>query len=170
MAANQNLGDFTHSPTAGTLARLQTDSDFNPHHPLTLSPKPSFLQDSAPLPVHFSRVMGRSDRLVLAVEHLRKAVEYRHDYTEAHYNLAVAHVKQQDLKSAIEPLKRAVTFQPDHAEAHNVLGKIYFQQQKWKLAESHLRSAISARGDYVEAYTQLGVLLAHNGRLQEARE
>ena len=42
-----------------------TDSDFNPHHPLTLSPKPSFLQDSAPLPVHFSRVMGRSDRLVL---------------------------------------------------------------------------------------------------------
>ena len=26
---------------------------------------PSFLQDSAPLPVHFSRVMGRLDRLVL---------------------------------------------------------------------------------------------------------
>ena len=42
-----------------------TDSDFNPHHPLTLSPKPSFSQDSAPLPVHFSGATGQSDRLVL---------------------------------------------------------------------------------------------------------
>ena len=30
--------------------------------PFNSSPKPSFLQDSAPLPVHFSRAMRRSDR------------------------------------------------------------------------------------------------------------
>jgi len=42
---------------------LTTDSDVNLYHRSKLANSPPFFQDSAPLSVHFSRVIGRSDRL-----------------------------------------------------------------------------------------------------------
>jgi len=43
----------------------ETDSDFNPYHRLNLANSPPLFNNSAPLTVHFSHIMGRSDKLVL---------------------------------------------------------------------------------------------------------
>jgi protein O-GlcNAc transferase len=57
----------------------------------------------------------------MAVEELRRAIELKPDYTEAHYNMGVVLEMKGEISGAIIKYKDALKINSDHEDARNRL-------------------------------------------------
>ena len=99
---------------------------------------------------------------------LRKAIEIKPDFAEAHSNLGNILKDLGKLKEAKICYQKAIEINPDFAEAHSNLGNILKKLGKLKEAELSHRKAIEIKPDYAEAHSNLGIILRDLGRLKEA--
>jgi len=78
------------------------------------------------------------------IRHLRMALKYHPEYTDARYNLAEAYREAGRIDEAIAEYKRVIRQCPWYAQAHNNLGGIYAMQGKYDLAIAEFKAALKA--------------------------
>ncbi len=115
--------------------------------------------------------LGKSKEAELS---LRKAIEIKPDFADAHYNLGNTLKSLGDIKEAESSLRKAIELNPEFAGAHLNLGNILIDLGNLKEAELSLRKAISLNKSLDQAISALGSVLMRQGKhkegLQKLRE
>jgi len=116
-------------------------------------------------------VLTQLQRPDLALEQFQRAVELDPRYADAHFHRGVALAEATRWQEAVEAYRRALSLPtltvPDIA--HQNLGLALYHQRQYREAEQELRFAISLSPDMQAAYHHLGLVLAAQGRRDEAR-
>jgi tetratricopeptide (TPR) repeat protein len=113
--------------------------------------------------------LGRGD-LPKARSYYLESLLIKHDYAEAHNNLAIVLMQEGKADEAADQYQEALKDKPDYAEAYNNLGVVFAGQGKSREAEEGFRRALELNLDYAGAQSNLAKLLREEGRLEEAVE
>ena len=99
---------------------------------------------------------------------VRKAIELKANFANAHLNLGTILVALSNLKEAELSVRKAIELNPDFAEAYSNLGTILQDLGNLKGAELSTRKAINLNPDFAEAHSNLGTIMKDLGNLTEA--
>jgi Tfp pilus assembly protein PilF/4-amino-4-deoxy-L-arabinose transferase-like glycosyltransferase len=99
---------------------------------------------------------GRVDE---AIEHYRRALEYKPDHAPALNNLGAALASKGDVTQAIDHYERAIAIVPDYASAHYNLANALLRTGKPEKAAEHLRTALRSAPGSAEVHNNLGIAL-----------
>lgn len=117
-------------------------------------------------------VFSQLQRPDLALEQFQRAVALDPLYADAHFHLGVAQAESARWGRAIEAYRKALSLPtltvPDLA--HQNLGLALYHLRQYRDAEVELRFAISLSPEMQAAYHHLGLVLAAEGRQEEARQ
>ena len=98
----------------------------------------------------------------------RKAIKFKPDSADSHYNLGNVLRDLGKLEEAELYIRKAIELNPNLSQAHYNLGIILKDHGKLQDAKLSYRKAIALKPDYVEAYSNLGSILKDLGKLEEA--
>jgi len=84
-------------------------------------------------------------RIPEAADELRKALQHREHFPEAHHNLAVVLARQGNLEEAVGSASQAIRTSPAWGEAYVLRGELLLRQNKHSDALSDLRKAIQLK-------------------------
>jgi Flp pilus assembly protein TadD/GR25 family glycosyltransferase involved in LPS biosynthesis len=110
-------------------------------------------------------MQGRFDELI---ELLRKTLQLKPNYPDAHINLGIALKEQGDLTAAIASYNTALKLKPNYPEAHNNLGNALQEQGDLTAAIAAYNTALKLKPNYPEAHYNLGNALKEQGELTAA--
>jgi len=99
---------------------------------------------------------------------LRKAIELKPDYAEAHLNLGNILQGLGKFKEAAISTHKAIELKPDFVIAYLNLGNILKNLGQLEKAELYLRKAIELKPDFVDAHLNLGNILQSLSDYKEA--
>ena len=102
----------------------------------------------------------------LAVKFLKRAIEIKEDFAEAHYNLGILYADMKRYEEAENEYKRAIEINDD-AAAHNNIGNLYADMKRYEEAENEYKRAIEINDD-AAAHNNIGNLYADMKRYEEA--
>ena len=105
-----------------------------------------------------------------AIEHFKKAVEIKPDYTPAKNSLGVAYLAQKKWDDAIACFKEItgdLLYVTPHYPLSN-LGWAYYNKKKYRLAEKYYQDALKIEPKFVIALHGLGKTYIAMGRISEA--
>jgi tetratricopeptide (TPR) repeat protein len=105
-----------------------------------------------------------------AIEHFRRAVEIRPDYTHARYNLGNLLMRQGQLEEAEGQLRKVIAQQPELARAHSDLGNCLLRLGRIDEAEQQYRAALKINPFFADVHYNLALALQGQNRMEEARE
>ncbi len=97
---------------------------------------------------------------------LRKAIELKPDFAEAHYNLGNILKDLGKLQDAELSYRKAIGIKTDFTEAHLNLGNILKDLGKLQEAELSYRNVIEIKPDFAYAHSNLGTILLKNDEQQ----
>jgi len=103
-----------------------------------------------------------------AVTALRRAIELKPDWAQAHFLLGSALFVQGDRNAASAEVARALEIEPDFAEARKLIARIHAASGQADLAVDEGRRYLQRRPGDVEARLQLAQDLVRVGKLDEA--
>ncbi|HUY90073.1 MAG TPA: tetratricopeptide repeat protein [Pirellulales bacterium] len=109
-------------------------------------------------------------RFAPAVDRLRKVVQLRPDYAEAHNNLGNALAVQGQLSKAEHSFREALRHKPQYADAFNNLANTLRDQGKLEESLGAYRRALELHPDYAECHNTAGIALSRLKRFQEATD
>jgi tetratricopeptide (TPR) repeat protein len=116
-------------------------------------------------------VLSQLQRPDLALEQFQQAVTLDPQFADAHFHLGVALAELMRWEEAVNAYRKALSLSaltvPDLA--HQNLGLALYHLRSYPEAERELRFAISLSPQMQAAYYHLGLVLAAQGRLEEAR-
>ena len=101
--------------------------------------------------------LGRNGFHREALPILGRVVEMRPRYSEAYYNMALAHVSLERPEDAVPHLEKSVELRPEFYEARTLLGNILVRSGNHEDAIPHLRVAVRIRPDNVKLIAFLGL-------------
>ena len=132
---------------------------------IALDPKSAVYRDTLGL------VYTQLQRPDLALEQFRQAIAIDAEYADAHFHTGVALAELTRWQQAVDAYRQALALPtltvPDLA--HQNLGLALYHLRKYPDAEQALRFAISLSPEMQAAYHHLGLVLAAEGRPEEAR-
>ena len=99
---------------------------------------------------------------------IRKAIELKPDFADAHLNFGNVLMALGSGEKAEISIRKAIELKPDYADAYFNLGIILKDIGKIKEAEISIRKAIELKPDYADAHYSLGLILCDLGYFQEA--
>ncbi len=94
-----------------------------------------------------------------AVGHLEKALAIYPSYVDAHHQLGLAHLKQQEYSAASESFYRALEIDPLRADSLYCLGLALVAVERFDEAEAAAREAVRLRPGMPWAHYVLGLVL-----------
>jgi Tfp pilus assembly protein PilF len=106
----------------------------------------------------------------IAIDHFKKAVEIKPDYTPAKNNMGTAYLAQKKWDDAITCFKE-ITGDLLYATPHfpfSNLGWAYYNKKEFKLAEKYYKDALKIEPKFVIALRGLGLTYLKMGRISEA--
>lgn len=98
----------------------------------------------------------------------QKAITFKPELPQAHYNLGVTYLELKQLDNAEQSLLQALKLNPLYARAHVALAKIYKQQKKCPDAIKHLTEALRLDPKNREGLYLIVELLKEDLRVAEA--
>ncbi len=151
-----------HNNLALALIELGRLDDAATHYrrSLELEPKAEIYSD-------LGFILDRQGNTRQAVSYYRKALELDPGSPQAHFNLAGALLREEELDEAAEQYRAAIKATPS-AAAYNGLGVVRLLQGRLSDAVEQFRGAIKSDPDFVPAYNNLADSLARQGELEEA--
>ncbi len=153
------------------LHRLDSQVDSLYASAVRLNPKvPEFYNN-------YGAAMLRQGRMDAAAVALRKAIELKPDYAEAHTWLAEVFESQHHLAEAVSEYQRAVAADPSYRQARIQLGRVLLNSQRDREAISDLLPALPVEDDQTsfvmvllgEAYLYTGDRATARQYLEQAR-
>jgi tetratricopeptide (TPR) repeat protein len=103
-----------------------------------------------------------------AIEHYRRALEWKPELADAGLNLAGALARTGRIEEAVSAYERVLRAHPDSYEAHYRLGGLLAGSGNMPAASEHLQAAVRLRPESAEARYDLGSVLSREGVLGEA--
>ena len=117
---------------------------------------------------NYGLILQDLGKLKEAESSIRKAIEIKPDYANAHCNLGNVLKDLGKLKEAELSTRKAISINPNFANAHYNLGIILRDFGDLKEAELSTRKAISINPNFVNAHYTLGLILRDHGDLNGA--
>jgi Flp pilus assembly protein TadD len=114
------------------------------------------------------RAAEASNNLEGALASYHEAIKLDPKRAEFHLRLAVLNDKLARFNESPVHYKKALELAPGHPEVYCDLGYSMYLQQRYPEAESHLRQAVKLRPDHARSHNNLGMVLAHQGKAEEA--
>jgi len=115
-------------------------------------------------------ILGQTNRVPEAIEHLKEALRLYPEYAEAHYNLGKAMMLSGRPQDAVGQYQESLRLSPNDAEAQYNLGNALLAVGKKQEAVEHWEQAVRLKPDHAEARNNLGAAFAQAGQLQQAIE
>jgi tetratricopeptide (TPR) repeat protein len=124
-----------------------------------------------------SNVADDQMRLARSLEKERKTDEAMRVYTQvaaehglsrAYHRLAVLHDQRGQFDKSVAAYKKALAQDPRNAELLCDVGYSYYLQRRWAESEHFLKSALAESPQLPRARNNHGLLLARQGRVEEA--
>src|SRR5260221_3032262 len=106
---------------------------------------------------------ARAGRMADAILSLRRAIELRPGYPEAHYNLGNAFRDLGDFDAALASYRRAAELVPGFADVHLDIAVLLRERRELEAAELSLRTAFALRPNFPEALLELGNVHKNTG-------
>lgn len=106
----------------------------------------------------------------LAETALREAVRRRHEYPEAHYNLALVLSELDRLDEAEQAYRAAVELNPDFFQAWNNLGNLLLERGRVPDALTCYRELTQRVPDFAQGFCNLGMALERLGEVEPAEQ
>ena len=103
------------------------------------------------------RGLGQLDA---AIESYNKALAFKPDYAEAHYNIGNTLQEKNKLEEAIEAYNKALAIKPAYTTAHYNIGVTLQEQGKLGEAIEAYNEALAIEPDYDDAYQNMAVALS----------
>ena len=113
---------------------------------------------------------ARAGRMADAILSLRRAIELRPGFPEAHYNLGNACRDLGDFDAALAAYRRAAELVPGFAEVHLDIAVLLRERRELEEAERSLRTAFALRPNFPEALLELGNVHKNTGDWRAAIE
>ena len=110
---------------------------------------------------------GRFDELI---ELLKKALELKPNYPDAHNNLGNALKEQGDLDAAIASYNTALQLKPNYPEAHNNLGNALNEQGDLDAAIASYNTALQLKPNYPDAHWNSSLTMLLGGDYKKGWE
>lgn len=104
------------------------------------------------------------------VKYLRKCLQIRPDFAQAHNNLGNGLMQTGSLKEAIQSFTRAVSLDPRYAEAHLNLASAYGRQKDFERARLHASRAVELNPGVALGWAALASALHGLSHFDEAIE
>ena len=101
---------------------------------------------------NLAAICGMQGRFEELVELLKKALQLKPNYTEAHYNLGNTLKEQGDLDAAIASYNKALQLKPNYPDAHYNLGIALKEQGDLDAAIASYNTAIQLKPNYPDAH------------------
>jgi len=120
--------------------------------------------------VSLGHAYHRQGNIQLAEQVLRRALELKPDFAQAHFNLSVLLAGRNEMTEALSHAVTATQLAPQEAEHQFNLGRLRVRMEHWKEAESAYFQAIDLRSDYPEAWYNLGNLAMRAGDYSTAEQ
>ncbi len=117
---------------------------------------------------NYGAILQGNGKLEAAEISLRKAIEIKPDFADAHSNLGNILRDLGKLEAAEISLRKAIKINPNFADAHYNLGVIFKDLDNLLEAELSYRKAIKINPNFADAHYNLGIILRDLGKLQEA--
>lgn len=115
-------------------------------------------------------LLQQTGRFQEAIEQLASAIALDGGHAEWHFNLGVAHLKQEQAAPAIAAFNRAIGIDPDKYFYWTNLGAAFELDQEWERAEHCYKTAVNIDPDCPDAYFLLAALYLKLERFDEARQ
>jgi Flp pilus assembly protein TadD len=103
-----------------------------------------------------------------AVPYLKKALQLKPDYAEADYNLGNALALQGNLDDAVQAYQQALQLKPDYAAARTNLERVKTAQAQQPGPAQNSGPTLDANSNDPNVLNYWGVMLARQGRVDEA--
>jgi tetratricopeptide (TPR) repeat protein len=103
-----------------------------------------------------------------AIDHYRRALEFKPDHAPALNNLGAALASKGDVTQAIDNYERAITIVPDYASAHYNLANALLRTGHPEKAAEHLKTALQSAPGSAEVHNNLGIALMDKGEFDAA--
>lgn len=126
-------------------------------------------QDSL-LHYYMGHVYMQKNRLDLAVERYKRAIELKPDFAGAKNDLGVVYLKKGEIDTAIalfEEVNEEILYASPHNPLFN-LGRAYYMKKDYKKAEEYLQEALDLEPRFVPSKLWLGRVYRKTGRVDEA--
>ncbi|WP_413678900.1 tetratricopeptide repeat protein [Prochlorococcus sp. MIT 0916] len=117
---------------------------------------------------NYAGILQGIGKLKAAESSLRKAIQIKPDFAEAHSNLGNILRDLGKSKEAEILYRKAIELKPDYADAHYNLGIILKDFGKLQEAELAYRKAIELKPNFARAHSSLGIILSDLGNLKDA--
>jgi len=99
---------------------------------------------------------AQAGRMAEGIAALRRAVELKPDYPEAHYNLGAAYRDAGNADAALAAYRRAAELVPKFADVHVDIASILRERRELEEAERSLHAALALKPNFPEALLELG--------------
>jgi Flp pilus assembly protein TadD len=109
------------------------------------------------------------NRVDVAMEHLKRAVEADDSSADAHEALARAYAMTGDPQKALEELRSAARLKPEDASVHSALSQVLAAQGDLAAAIDEQRTALRLAENDPDGWNNLGVMLLRSGKTAEAK-
>jgi protein O-GlcNAc transferase len=103
-----------------------------------------------------------------AIKYFKKALKYKQDFVDAHYNLANALKITGDIDEAVAHYEKAIQINPNYVNAYNNLGTIYQDKKKLDEAFSYFQKAITLNSNHADAQFNIGNIFRENNQIEKA--
>lgn len=113
---------------------------------------------------------ARAGRMADAILGLRRAIELKPDFAEAHYNLGNAYREIGDADSALAAYRRTAELVPGFADVHLEIGTLLRERHDFDGAGRSLRAALSLKPGNPAALLELGNVAKNLGDWRGALE
>ena len=108
-----------------------------------------------------------TERLMMVTE-LRKAIQLRPDFVEAHALLGEILLQSGDTDGALDEFRLAARLRPGNPQTHLALGNALIAKHDWKAAGAELKEALRLDPSLAQAHYNLGGIQYTTGHPQQA--
>jgi len=103
-----------------------------------------------------------------AIEHFKRAIDLRPDFSQAIAYLAQTYYKMGNYADARTYYQRLVEYEPKNPEGHFGLANVYRKTEKYKDAIREYNAALELKHDDAQAYINLGLCHYQEGNYHDA--
>ncbi len=114
--------------------------------------------------------LQEQQRFEEALENFKLAVEFKHDYPQAHNNLAKSYEVLGQYNKAIASYQQLVKLKPNDHNAYFALATAYAKQNKYDLAIPLFQYSIKLQPNFVQGHGNLAIAYYLAGKSQKAKE
>lgn len=103
-----------------------------------------------------------------AIQYLKRGIELKPDYAEAHWRLGLAHHHKKDDAEAVREILEAIKYDPKDLQAYLALASVYKDQKKYAEAVQYLKKAAGVAPKDFRPHKELAKIYEEQKRNDDA--